>query len=91
MKVKPIEWTDFAIKDLDIIFEYISKDSVKNANDFIDKLIQNVEELKQFSNRGRVIPQINRDYYREIFIGNYRVMYKIDKDIIYIMAVINSL
>ena len=89
MKSKTIEWTDLAIQDLDIIHEYISKDSVNNSNGFIDELFRNVDELNKFPNRGRVIPQIEKEYYREIFVGNYRIMYKLDEEHIYIMAVIN--
>lgn len=89
MNTKVIEWTDLAIQDLDIIYNYISKDSVNNASIFIDELIKNIDNLVKFPNQGRVIPQVKKDYYREIFVGNYRVMYKLEENYIYILAVIN--
>ena len=64
-----IEWTDFALKDLDTIYIFISKDSPEKAESFIKELIQNIDEINQFPQKGRIIPQINKEYYREIFIG----------------------
>lgn len=89
MNTKSVEWTDLALQDLDIIYKYISKDSVNNASVFIDELIKNFDDLGKFPNRGRVIPQLKKTYYREIFVGNYRVMYKLEENYIYIMAVVN--
>jgi plasmid stabilization system protein ParE len=89
MKSKIIEWTDLAIEDLNSIHNYICKDSLNHANSFIDELIKYVDELYEFPKRGRIIPQIKKEYYREIFVGNYKIMYKIEENYIYIMAIIN--
>ena len=84
-----IEWTDLALQDLDSIYSFISKDSVKNADLFIEELILNVEEISLFPQRGRIIPQIKKDFYREIFVGTYRIMYKIEDKTIFIMGIIH--
>ena len=89
MNNKVIEWTDLALNDLDSIYTFILKDSSKNANLVVRELLNNVDEIYLFPKRGRKIPQIGKDYYREILVGTYRIMYKIDGDSIYIMGIIH--
>jgi len=68
MNLKIIEWTDLAIQDLYSITEYIAKDSVKNANLIYEEIFKAVDDLAKFSKKGREIPKIYEDFYREIFI-----------------------
>ena len=35
-------WTDFAIEDLRLIHDYISKDSKRYADRFLEKLLENI-------------------------------------------------
>lgn len=82
-----IEWTDLAIQDLYLITQYIAKDSIKNSNSVYKNIFSAVEDLGKFPKKGRKIPEIEEDYYREIFVTSYRIMYKIDENTIYIVAV----
>ena len=69
-------WTEFAIEDLRLIHEYISKDSQRYADRFIEKLIERVDQLESFPNSGRVVPEFNLQTIRELIEGNYRIIYK---------------
>ncbi len=70
-------WTDYAIEDLRSIHEYISKDSKRYADRFVEKLLERVDQLENFPKSGRVVPEFNLDSIRELIEGNYRIVYKI--------------
>ena len=70
-------WTEFALEDLRLIHEYISLDSKRYADRFIEKLINRVDQLEHFPKSGRVVPEFNSESIRELIEGNYRIVYKI--------------
>ena len=82
-----IIWTDFAIEDLRLIHDYISKDSKRYADRFLDKLLERVDQLESFPKSGRVVPEFNIDTIRELIEGNYRIVYKISPTQIAIVRV----
>ena len=70
-----IIWTEQALKDLDEIAEYISKDSVKYAELMVKKLFSATEILVKFPEFGRAVPEFKDKKIREIIYGNYRIVY----------------
>jgi toxin ParE1/3/4 len=72
-----IIWTDFALEDLRLIHEFISKDSKRYADRFVEKLINRVDQLELFPKSGRVVPEFNSNSIRELIEGNYRIIYKL--------------
>jgi addiction module RelE/StbE family toxin len=72
-----IRWTKRSILDVELIAEYISKDSVKYAELQVKLFFAVEQKLIQFPNIGRIVPELNRKNTREIIIGNYRLIYKI--------------
>ncbi len=69
-------WTEFAVEDLRLIHEYISRDSKRYADRFIEKLINRIDQLESFPKSGRVVPEFNLESIRELIEGNYRIIYK---------------
>lgn len=61
--------------DLDDIAEHIAKDSPRYASRFVETVYERVEQLANFSKLGRVVPEYNDEYLREIIFGNYRIVY----------------
>ncbi len=82
-----IIWTEMAIDDLNNIAEYISKDSQYYAKDFIQRIINKIETITLFPKMGRKVPEQNDEDIREILYHNYRLIYKIDIEKIYIVIV----
>ena len=80
-------WTEFALEDLRLIHEYISADSKRYADRFIEKLITRVDQLENFPKSGRVVPEFNSAAIRELIEGNYRIIYKISASQIAIVRV----
>jgi toxin ParE1/3/4 len=70
-------WTELALEDLRLIHEYISTDSKRYADRFIEKLIARVDQLESFPKSGRMVPEFNQESIRELIEGNYRIIYKI--------------
>lgn len=85
-----IIWTDFAIEDLKFIHSYISKDSIVSADKLIEKIISRADQLELFPNSGRVVPEFNSEWIRELIEGRYRIVYKVNKDHIGIVRIHHS-
>ena len=85
-----IIWTEFALEDLRSIHEYISKDSKRYADRYVDKLIDRVSQLENFPKSGRVVPEFDSESIRELIEGNYRIIYKISSDQVAIVRVHHS-
>jgi len=84
-----IFWTPLAAERLENIFEYISKDDSIAAYKMIDKIFNKVESLSKYPERGRKVPETNREEIREVFEKSYRIIYRIDKKRIYVLSIRN--
>ena len=85
-----IYFSNRSITNLRGIKEYIQADSVYYANSFVKKLIASTKILNEFPNIGRIVPEYNINSVREIIYQNYRIIYKIENDNIYILSVIHG-
>jgi len=65
-------WSPRAIEDLEQIAEYISRDSEMYALSVAQSLFEAPVRLTEFPKLGRVVPEINRETMREIFVYSYR-------------------
>lgn len=72
-----INWTKQAVKDIDNIAEFIAKDSEHYARIQVRRLILSTKSLEWFPKRGKIIPEKQDPLTREIFVGSYRVIYRI--------------
>lgn len=84
-----INWTDNAIEDLKEIKAYISKDSEFYATRFLEKLIDGVGNLSVFPEMGRCVPEAQSELIRELIYRPYRIIYKINKNNIDIITIVN--
>ena len=80
-------WSPLAIKRLSEIAKYIAMDNPVTAERWVDKIFAKVERLSDFPERGRVVPELNNKMIREIVIGNYRVIYKMETNEISVLTV----
>lgn len=83
-------WADAAVADLDAAAEYISKDSPAYAASFVSRSLEAARSLGTLSERGRVVPEFKREDIREIFIYSYRMIYRIEKLQVSILAIIHG-
>ena len=85
-----ISWTKKSLKDLRAIYDYITLDSIFYATRFISKLIQRVDQLTEFPESGRIVPEKKDPEIRELIEGNYRIFYRLQKEKITILRIHNS-
>lgn len=71
-----LTWTIQAANDLEHIYEYISKDSIKYARIQIERIKQRTKLLKLYPKTGRLISEIESKEVREIIVGRYRIIYR---------------
>lgn len=84
-----IFWSPLAVERLESIFEYISKDDSVAAHKIIERIFKKVESLSKFPERGRKVPEANREEIREVFESNYRIIYRLDAKKLFILTIRN--
>jgi addiction module RelE/StbE family toxin len=82
-----IFWTELAQEDLQSIFTYISRDSIRYADRTVDKIILRVDQLEKYPKSGRIVPEFDNKLIRELLEGNYRIVYQIKDTSIFILRV----
>lgn len=86
-------WTETSIKDLEEIIEYISDDSINIAIEKYETIIEATNDLINYPKKGRIIPELemqNITKYRELIMKPWKIMYKQEQNIVYIMAIIDG-
>lgn len=84
--------TKIAEEDIRYIFEFISRDNPRAAENWKAEIKSQIKSLKEFPARCSIIPEaddIGIDY-RHIIYENYRTVFKIADDIVFIMRVFHS-
>ena len=71
----PVIWTDEAKEDLRDVLHYLSRYPSAYVDDWSDQLSRKLNLLASFPEMGRMYPNRNLTYLREILIGNYRLLY----------------
>ncbi len=82
-----ILWSPLAIDRASEIAEYIAQDKPSAAEKWIDTVFSKVEQLKSTPEIGRLVPEIRNDQFRELIYGNYRIIYRIEKELISILTI----
>ncbi len=85
-----VKWSPEAVEDVEEIAHYIEKDSLYYAQAVTDDLIVASRSLKQFATRGRWVPELEENAYRELFIHSYRLIYRVNGQQVLIIAVIHG-
>ncbi|MGE4274341.1 MAG: type II toxin-antitoxin system RelE/ParE family toxin [Desulfitobacterium sp.] len=58
--------------------------------EFTSRIIEMVEKLSDFPNRGRKVPEVEDEKIREIVFHNYRLIYKLSDESILVLAIIHA-
>jgi toxin ParE1/3/4 len=82
-----IQWSPLSIERISEISDYIAQDSLMAAERWVHSIFNKVEQVKDFSESGQLVPEINRKDIRQLLIANYRIIYRVDPKIISILTV----
>lgn len=88
MKRGKVLWSDNALNDLEIIFNFISEKSFAEAERIIAALIFRGTQLEQFPESGSRQETIkSKKDFRYLIEGNYKIVYSYSRGIIYIHTI----
>ena len=85
-----VEWTARARTDLRELHTYIAQDSPHYARRFVEKIFKAVEALNDHPQIGRKVPEADREDIRELLFQNYRIIYRIKPEHVYIVTVLHG-
>ena len=92
-EIYKVRWTSNAKEDFLNIVDYIKKDNLNAARKVYEQLKEKGQSSNFFPLRGRVVPELLKEgitIYRELITQPYRIIYKIENDTVYIMAIFDS-
>jgi plasmid stabilization system protein ParE len=82
-----IKWSPLSAERLADIVNHISKENPDAARKTAENIFTSIENLNKFPNSGRVVPELDDPKYREILVGNYRVVYSVLSDAINVLTI----
>jgi addiction module RelE/StbE family toxin len=82
-----IIWSPLAVDRASEIAEYIAQDNPSAAENWVNAVFTNVEQLNKFPESGRIVPEINNYFFRELIYGNYRIVYRIEENRVSILTI----
>jgi toxin ParE1/3/4 len=78
--VRRLRWTERARRDISAIRDFVSEDSPRYASAVLARLIARAEQIPDFPQSGRVVPEISDPSVREIIVRPYRIVYRLTRD-----------
>lgn len=87
---RKIIWSFEATDDLKAIADYIARDSAFYSTAFVLEIREASRSLKEYSERGRVVPELANPSIRELFVKEYRLIYGIDEFSVVILGIIHG-
>ena len=91
-KIYGVVWTRSAKLDLELIVQYLKSDSARVAREVLSDIKKECESLCHFPLRKKVVPELQQVgilKYREIVYKRWRIMYKLESEMIFIVLVVD--
>ena len=82
-----VQWAPLALDRVAEIAAYIAEDNPVAAEKWIRDAFARVEQLGQFPQSGRPLPETSRTDVRELVWGNYRIVYRTDAHRVSVLTV----
>ncbi len=82
-----IRWMPLAISRVEEIVDRIAEDRPMVAERWAIGIFDLVDKLERSPKRGRIVPELRRDKIREVRYGQYRIVYRLDPDLISVLTV----
>lgn len=85
-----VRWTRRALQDLEAIGDFIAEDNPAAARRWVARLRTRARKAAPVPQAGRKVPEIERDDVREVFLGSYRIMYRVYPGVIEVLTVLEG-
>ena len=73
-----LRWSPRAVQRAEEIATYFAQDKPGAARRRLEAIFTAAETLPESPRRGRVVPEVGRPEIRELLLGNYRLIYRIE-------------
>jgi plasmid stabilization system protein ParE len=87
---RSVVWADSARLALDDVIAYIAQDSRDGALRVLRGALDTAASLETLSERGRVVPELRQSDLRELFVFDYRLMYRVAADRVVVVAFLHG-
>jgi len=87
---REIVWSDPAVEDLEAAVEFIARDSPSYAANLAQLAVGAAESLVESPHRGHRVPDPQLSRFRELIIGSYRLIYRVETKRVLIVAVLHG-
>ena len=85
-----LRWTEQAVQDLESIRDFIERDSPRYGRLVVERLVEATSRIELFPLSGRMVPELGREDLRELIVGDYRIVYRLDGDLAVLLTVHRS-
>ena len=72
-----VTWSPESLRDLEAIRDYVAQDSPAYADLVVRRIFAAVKRLELFPESGRIVPERNVPWLREVIVRPYRVVYRV--------------
>ena len=79
-----------ALEDMESIADFIKKDSPIYAKAVVSKFFEKADILLEFPKLGRVVPELKREDIRELFVYSYRLIYRLEGELITVVSIVHG-
>lgn len=87
---RKVIWAPRASALLEEAANYVNMDSPSAARRLVADAIDAAESLAEFSNRGRIVPELTMLPYRELLVDRYRLVYRVEDELMAIVAFVHG-
>ena len=56
----------------------------------VDRIVSRLAQIETFPESGRVVPEIESPIYRELIEPPYRIIYRVGRNAIFLVAIVHS-
>jgi toxin ParE1/3/4 len=88
--VTALRWTEQAVQDLEAIRDFIERDSPRYGRLVVERLVDATDRIEVFPMSGRMVPEVGRTDVRELIVGDYRIVYRLEGELAVLLTVYRS-
>ena len=85
-----LRWSEQAVRDLESIRDFIGRDSPRYGQLVVERLVEATSRIETFPKAGRVVPEVGIENVRELIVGDYRIVYRLDDELAVLVTVYRS-
>jgi plasmid stabilization system protein ParE len=89
-RTRQVVWGESAQRALDEILGDIADGSPAGADRVLTRALETAASLSTLAERGRVVPEMGEATLRELFVYDYRLLYRIREDRVVIRAFLHG-